>query len=156
MKIIVAPAALADLERFAAFLAPKNPRAANRAARVLIAVQSLATLPERGRPSGIPNMRELIIRFGRSAYVLRYSYSASADEVAVHRIWHGCEMREKQCSSKRALGVHACSRANCYSRVITRNYSLQPNRESYLGSWPVRQNKCDPMESGISGPAPNG
>jgi hypothetical protein len=36
----------------------------------------------------------LILPFGRSAYVLRYSYSAPADEVVVHRIWHGREARE--------------------------------------------------------------
>ena len=95
MKIVVAPAALTDLERLHAFLAPKNPRAAERAAKTLVnAVQSLATLPERGRPAGITNMRELIVRFGRSAYVLRYSYSAQAGEVVVHRIWHGRERRE--------------------------------------------------------------
>ena len=95
MKLVIAQAALADIERLHAFLAPNNPSAANRAAKALIdAVQSLAVLPERGRPSGIPNMRELIIPFGRSAYVLLYTYSAQADEVVVHRMWHGREMRE--------------------------------------------------------------
>ena len=95
MKLVVSPAALADIERLHAFLVPKSPAAAARAARVLIdAVQSLAPLPERGRPSGTPNMRELIVPFGRSAYVLRYSYSASAEEVVVHRIWHGREARD--------------------------------------------------------------
>jgi plasmid stabilization system protein ParE len=95
VSLVVAPAALADIERLHAFLVPKSPAAAGRAATALIdAVQSLAVLPERGRPSGTPNMRELIVPFGRSAYVLRYSHSAQADEVVVHRIWHGREERE--------------------------------------------------------------
>jgi toxin ParE1/3/4 len=95
VKLVVSPAALTDIERLYAFLVPNSPAAATRAAKALIeAVQSLAVLPERGRPSGTPSMRELIVPFGRSAYVLRYSYSADADEVVVHRIWHGRETRE--------------------------------------------------------------
>jgi toxin ParE1/3/4 len=95
VKLVVSPAALADIERLRAFLIPNSPTAATRAAKTLIeAVQSLAVLPERGRPSGTPNMRELIVPFGRSAYVLRYSYSADVDELVVHRIWHGREARE--------------------------------------------------------------
>jgi hypothetical protein len=39
-------------------------------------------------------MRELIIPFGQSAYLLRYSHSAMSDEIVVHRIWHGREARE--------------------------------------------------------------
>jgi len=51
-------------------------------------------LPERGRRSDVPGARELIVRFGRSAYVLRYAYSATANELVVLRIWHGRESRE--------------------------------------------------------------
>ncbi|MGE0039192.1 MAG: type II toxin-antitoxin system RelE/ParE family toxin [Xanthobacteraceae bacterium] len=91
MKLVVSPAALADIERLQTFLVPNSPVAASRAAKALIdAVQSLA-----GRPSGTPNMRELIVPFGRTAYVLRYSYSAEPDELVVHRIWHGREIREQ-------------------------------------------------------------
>jgi plasmid stabilization system protein ParE len=93
--LVVSAVAAADIERLHAFLARNNPAAARHAAKLLIdTVQSLGTLPERGRPSGTSNIRELIIPFGRSAYVLRYSYSAHADEVVVHRIWHGRETRE--------------------------------------------------------------
>jgi|SRR3972149_7902993 len=94
MKLIVSRAAVADIERLHAFLADKSPAAARRAIAALVgAVQSLEALPERGRPSGTPNIRELIIPFGRSAYVLRYAYSAQSDEVIVLRIWHGREAR---------------------------------------------------------------
>jgi len=95
MKLIVSRAAASDLERLHAFLADSAPAAAKRAVAVLIAaVQSLETLPERGRPSGLPGVRELIVPFGHSAYVLRYAYSAQADELVVLRIWHGREARE--------------------------------------------------------------
>ena len=40
------------------------------------------------------NIRELIVPFGRSGYVLRYAYSAAADEAVILRIWHGREARE--------------------------------------------------------------
>ena len=95
MKLIVSRAALADLARLHDFLAGRNPDAAHRAIDALTrAVQSLDTFPERGRPAGTPGVRELIVPFGRYGYVMRYAYSASADELVVLRIWHGREMRE--------------------------------------------------------------
>ncbi len=95
MKLVIAQAAVADLARLYAFLADKNPTAAEKAAGTLgAAIQSLNLFPERGRPSGMPNVRELIVPFGRSSYVLRYAYLASVDEVVIIRIWHGREARE--------------------------------------------------------------
>ena len=95
MKLIISEAAVADLARLRAFLADKNPGAAERVAAMLVAaIQSLDFFPERGRPSGTPNVRELIVPFGRSSYVLRYGYSAGEDEVAIIRIWYGREMRD--------------------------------------------------------------
>ena len=94
MKIIVAQAAAADLARLHDFLADKSPAAANRAAAALIAaIRSLDTFPERGRPSS-PNIRELIVPFGQSGYVLRYAFREHDDEVVVLRIWHSREQRE--------------------------------------------------------------
>jgi plasmid stabilization system protein ParE len=95
MKLTVAPAALADLARLQQFLKDKAPAAAHNAVAALItAIESLDRFPERGRPTGIVNMRELIVPFGRSAYVLRYAYSAADNEVTVLRIWHGREARD--------------------------------------------------------------
>jgi plasmid stabilization system protein ParE len=55
MKLIVSQAAAADLARLHTFLANKNPAAADRAVAALIAsIQSVRTLPERGKPSGTP------------------------------------------------------------------------------------------------------
>jgi toxin ParE1/3/4 len=95
MKFFVSDAALADLTRLHTFLADKSPTAAARAIAALHeAVLSLDLFPERGRPSGAPNVRELIVPFGRSNYVLRYAYREQAGEVVVLRIWHGREERE--------------------------------------------------------------
>jgi len=95
MKLIISQAALADLVRLRAFLESKNPRAAERAVATLTAaVQSLDHFPERGRPSGAGNLRELIVPFGQSNYVIRYAYRAETDEIIVIRLWHGREVRE--------------------------------------------------------------
>jgi plasmid stabilization system protein ParE len=66
MTIVVSRAAAADLERLHDFLADKNPAAARNAALALIAaIQSLDLFPERGRPTGHRNVRELIVPFGQ-------------------------------------------------------------------------------------------
>ena len=94
MRLVVSRAATADLERLRHFLAHWDTQLAVRAISAIDdAGQSLANYPERGRSVGIPGIRELIIPFGRSAYVLRYAYSASRDEVVILRIWHGREDR---------------------------------------------------------------
>ena len=49
--------------------------------------------PQRGRPSGIASVRELVVPFGQSSYVLRYAYLANRDEIVILRIWHGREQR---------------------------------------------------------------
>src|SRR5438552_905618 len=38
--------------------------------------------------------RELVVPFGRSAYVVRYALLTETDEVVVLRVWHGREQRE--------------------------------------------------------------
>ncbi len=95
MNVVVSRAAAADIERLYQFLADKDAGVARRAATLIDnAVRSLAYLPQRARPAGIPGVRELIVPFGRSAYVLRYAYFASRDEIVILRIWHGREERE--------------------------------------------------------------
>ena len=99
MKLVVSEAAAADLAPLRAFLADKSPAAAERAVAVLVAaIQSLDLFPERGRPCGpanLPaNLRELIVPFGKSGYVVRYAYSPAANEVVIIRIWHSREERE--------------------------------------------------------------
>jgi plasmid stabilization system protein ParE len=95
VKVVVATEALADLQRLATFLAEKDERAAERAFGTLTkAIDSLISFPERGRRAGIPSFRELVVPFGRSAYVVRYVYRASSKTVLVVRIWHSREKRD--------------------------------------------------------------
>jgi plasmid stabilization system protein ParE len=95
VKLIVSRAALADLERLRDFLSGKNPDAARRAVSALVrAMQSLDVSPDRGRPSALSGARELIVPFGRSAYILRYAHLESTEEVVILRIWHGREDRD--------------------------------------------------------------
>jgi plasmid stabilization system protein ParE len=92
VKLVVSAAASADLERPQAFLQDKNPTAAQRAVTVLdAAMRSLDAFPQRGLLCGIPGVRELIVPFGRSAYVLRYTVLLLSDEIVILRIWHGRE-----------------------------------------------------------------
>lgn len=92
MKLIISQAARADLARLHDFLAEKNRTAADRAiSTVIAAVQSIEAFPMRGRPTATANVRELVIPFGRSGYLLRYAYSAERDEAVVLRIAHGRE-----------------------------------------------------------------
>jgi plasmid stabilization system protein ParE len=94
VRIVHSRGAIADIDRLREFLAAKSPVAARDAiAAIDGGMQSLMIFPLRGRPVGIQALRELIIPTGRSAYVVRYSYSASRDEVVILRIWHGREER---------------------------------------------------------------
>jgi plasmid stabilization system protein ParE len=94
VKLTLNRAAIADIERLHEFLAEKDSSAAQRAAGAIdAAVRSLLDFPQRGRPSGIAGVRELIVPFGQSAYVVRYAYLESRDAIVILRIWHGREQR---------------------------------------------------------------
>jgi plasmid stabilization system protein ParE len=94
LKVAVSNAALADIARLQFFLVRENPNAAKRAAGALDrAIRSLEFLPDRGRPSPLTGARELIVPFGKSAYVIRYAHLAGTDEILILRIWHGREAR---------------------------------------------------------------
>jgi len=95
VNLIVSQAAQADLERLREFLGGKDPAAALRAGAALDdAVRSLMTFPQRGCPTSVAEVRELIVPFGRSAYLLRYALLREAAEIVILRIWHGREVRE--------------------------------------------------------------
>lgn len=53
----------------------------------------LEVFPNSGRPSGVAGVRELIVPFGRAAYVVRYAFMADRDEVIMLRVWHSREER---------------------------------------------------------------
>jgi plasmid stabilization system protein ParE len=95
VKLIVSEGAVADLVRLRDFLINRNPSAAQRAtAAIANAIRSLDLFPERGRPSGANDTRELVVPFGRSAYILRYAILTEDNEIVVLRVWHGREQRD--------------------------------------------------------------
>jgi plasmid stabilization system protein ParE len=90
--VIWTPAALRDVARLHAFLAPRNREAARRAVRsIRQGVKALRTLPEIGRPVDEmpPEFRERFVPFGNSGYVVLYRYDGS--QVVVLAVRHGRE-----------------------------------------------------------------
>ena len=76
------------MERLHAFLRPKNPAAARRAAAAISeAVRALEQHPGIGRPvEEMPEYRELLIDFGDSGYVALYR--PAGDQVTVLALRH--------------------------------------------------------------------
>ena len=93
-QVRFAPPALRDLERLRAFLRPKNPEVAKRAATAIKkVVQVLEQHPQIGRPADNlePEYRELLIDFGDSGYIVLYRYDGG-DFVTVLTIRHQKEV----------------------------------------------------------------
>jgi len=44
-------------------------------------------------PTEDANIRQIVIRFGTSGYIVRYAITADSGDVLVTRIWHGREAR---------------------------------------------------------------
>jgi plasmid stabilization system protein ParE len=91
-RVVWTPAALHDITRVHTFLVSKNRDAAQRAVGAIReGVRPLAANPNIGRPVEPPyaKLREWLIRFGDSGYVLLYRHEY--DVVAILAIRH---MRE--------------------------------------------------------------
>jgi plasmid stabilization system protein ParE len=91
-RVRVTPEAKADLLRLVRFLADDDPSSAKRAAEVLrAAFRSLARLPFASRIAVAPRpdatLRELVIPFGRSGYVLLFRVT-DARTVSVLAVRH--------------------------------------------------------------------
>jgi plasmid stabilization system protein ParE len=87
-QVIYAPGAIRDLQRLRAFLRPKNPIAAERAAATISkAIQTLGQHPQMGRPAENmePQYRELLIDFGDSGYVTRYRFDGEVVTILAMR-----------------------------------------------------------------------
>jgi plasmid stabilization system protein ParE len=93
VKVRLLQQAYDDLDRFESFLLPKNPDAAQRAVDLLLdAAASLSGAPGKGRPVG-RGFRELIVPFGRAAYIMRYRVDETRRIVFITQIWHSREDR---------------------------------------------------------------
>jgi plasmid stabilization system protein ParE len=89
-EVEVTARALADIGRLVRFLALKNPVAAKRLRETLWeSFEAISLEPALGRRRR--DLRERIVRLGRSAYVVRYAITP--DAVIVLRIHHARESR---------------------------------------------------------------
>jgi plasmid stabilization system protein ParE len=94
VQVVLLTRARADLVRLRQFLEPHGAALSQRAVDTLFsAANSLRELPERGRLADKPGYRELVVPFGRGAYVIRYRIDHQRDAVVIVRIWHGREQR---------------------------------------------------------------
>jgi len=89
-RVIVTEVASEGLERCRQFLVGKAPEAARRAGQAI--EQQLLLLekaPDVGRPfPEMPDLRELVIAFGDSGYVLLYRHEPADDAVYVLAFRH--------------------------------------------------------------------
>lgn len=91
MKLRYLPRAYADIERLHAFLRHKDVAAADRAVDLIYeSARSLKTAPGKGRPLS-KGVRELIVRFGQGAYILRYRIDHASDAIIIARVRHSRE-----------------------------------------------------------------
>ena len=92
--ILLSPDALLDVERVRGFLEISNPEAARRAlALIWTAVERLQGFPALGMPTSDPDIRQIVVRFGSSGYIIRYAVVAETEDILITRIWHGREAR---------------------------------------------------------------
>jgi plasmid stabilization system protein ParE len=94
VQVLFLKRAQADVIRLRQFLEPHGDNLARRVVQTLVrAAHSLETFPDRGRPAAREGYRELIIPFGRGAYIMRYLVDHERDAVLIARIWHSRENR---------------------------------------------------------------
>jgi plasmid stabilization system protein ParE len=92
--ILLSRDAVEDVERLRAFLDHANPDAAKRALTMIwAAIEKLPDFPALGMPTDDPEIRQIVIRFGASGYIVRYVVLPETADILVTRIWHGREAR---------------------------------------------------------------
>lgn len=85
MKVLWSDPAVWDVEGHVRYLADVNPLAARELAITLFTLgDSLAALPNRGRPGRVEGTRELVAVF---PYVM--VYQVDEHTVTILRVWHG-------------------------------------------------------------------
>ena len=87
-RLVLAPAAVRDIDRLADFLLESDPVAASHTGRILIdGFQVLKQHPLMGRPVE-QGYRELVISRGNTGYVALYSFDVANDVAIVLSIRH--------------------------------------------------------------------
>jgi toxin ParE1/3/4 len=92
--ILLSPDAVLDVERLRTFLDQTNPDAARRAiALIWTAIERLQDFPALGMPTEDADIRQIVIRFGASGYIVRYVIIPETGDILITRVWHGREAR---------------------------------------------------------------
>ena len=92
--ILLSPDAIEDVERLRSFLDENNPGAAQRAlASIWTAINRLQEFPELGMATADADIRQIVVRFGASGYIVRYAALHETKDILITRIWHGREAR---------------------------------------------------------------
>jgi plasmid stabilization system protein ParE len=92
--ILLSHDAVEDVERLRTFLDRENPDAARRALAVIwAAIDRLQDFPALGMPTEDAGIRQIVVRFGASGYIVRYVVLPETGDVLVTRVWHGRETR---------------------------------------------------------------
>lgn len=92
--IIFSDDARNDIIRLRSFLDQLNPGAARRAMTLIAtAIERLQDHPDRGHRTADADIRQIVIRFGASGYVVRYAVLTETQDILITRIWHGREAR---------------------------------------------------------------
>ena len=92
--ILLSPDAVEDVERLRNFLDQNNPGAARRAlALIWTAIERLQEFPALGMPADDTDLRQIVIRFGASGYIVRYAVIPETGDIPITRVWHGREAR---------------------------------------------------------------
>ena len=87
-------AAVSDLERLKNFLSDRNSKAAERAlTQIWLAIEQLDKFPRLGMVTDDPDIRQVLVRFGSSGYLIRYAPTAVTGDIIITRVWHGREKR---------------------------------------------------------------
>jgi plasmid stabilization system protein ParE len=93
--ILYSSDAVSDINRVRNFLEIRNPQAAIRAIRAIrSALARVEATPYLGKPTKQPDIRQIVVRFGRYGYIVRYRILPPDQAIFVTRIWHGREARE--------------------------------------------------------------
>jgi len=93
--IVLSSEAVSDVERVRSFLERRNPNAAKRALqRIWDTLEMVEKLPSLGRPTEHPDIRQTVVLFGASGYIVRYRFFQERGTLLVTRIWHAREARK--------------------------------------------------------------
>lgn len=85
-RVVYSARALRDLERFSDFLREVDPSAAEDAVRTIVgAIHMLRGSPFVGRTTGRRGLRELVVSYGKTGYVVLYRLRNEQVEVIAMR-----------------------------------------------------------------------